>query len=910
MDFTLTVTATATETVGGDTANTAGTIDVAVNAVADAPRLDLNPVATGDQLTGSALGAVNTAISLDVFAALTDADGSETLAIVVSAIPVGATLSDGMNSFAATSGITSVDVASWNLPALTITPPAGSGVDFSLTVTATSTESANSDTESTAGTIDVTVVPAVTATWTNDDPLNNLWQSPDNWDIDLVPPVGASILIPMATGPTVHNAATGTTSVSSLTASDLLTVSGGTLILGAASTVDANGTLDLTGGVLQVSGGLSVGGQFTLNGGTVRGGLLSLTGTTTVTSNPFSRLNGVILDGALDLSASSAFVGVINNLTGVGVSETVITLSGNAAALRFSGTQTFDNATVVFSPSGGGGNPRQIQVAGAGSILTLGPNLVVEGGFGQLRSIFSGLEIINQGTISANLSGQAITINPSNFTNTATLEATGGGILSLGGFWDNDGVIQLDAGSFLGLGGAFTTADIGTIVRPPSGDRGTITLSGVLDNSGDILTIDAASGSWTVFGGDILRGTIVLRDGEQLDYTSNSGNLLDGVELDGALDLSASSAFVGVINNLTGVGVSETAITLSGNAAALRFSGTQTFDNATVVFSPSGGGGNPRQIQVAGAGSILTLGPNLVVEGGFGQLRSIFSGLEIINQGTISANLSGQAITINPSNFTNTATLEATGGGILSLGGFWDNDGVIQLDAGSFLGLGGAFTTADIGTIVRPPSGDRGTITLSGVLDNSGDILTIDAASGSWTVFGGDILRGTIVLRDGEQLDYTSNSGNLLDGVELDGALDLSASSAFVGVINNLTGVGVSETAITLSGNAAALRFSGTQTFDNATVVFSPSGGGGNPRQIQVAGAGSILTTLGPEPGGRRRVRAAEEHLLGPRDHQPGNDLGEPLGPGDHHQPEQLHQYRHTRGDRRRHPVAGRLLGQ
>ena len=61
----------------------------------------------------------NTALALNVAAAVTDTDGSETLALVASSIPVGATLSDGVNSFTATDGQTSVDISTWTLAKLT-----------------------------------------------------------------------------------------------------------------------------------------------------------------------------------------------------------------------------------------------------------------------------------------------------------------------------------------------------------------------------------------------------------------------------------------------------------------------------------------------------------------------------------------------------------------------------------------------------------------------------------------------------------------------------------------------------------------------------------------------------------------------------------------------------------------------
>ncbi len=156
-DFQLTVTATATEAANGDTASTMGTIDVNVTGTVDTPTLDLDGGAAGDQSIGAAAGGEDTAIVLDISAALADTDGSESLSLVISGIPVGATLSDGVNSFAATSGNTEVDIAAWNQSALTVTPPADRDGDFQLSITATATEGSSGETASTSGTVDVTV---------------------------------------------------------------------------------------------------------------------------------------------------------------------------------------------------------------------------------------------------------------------------------------------------------------------------------------------------------------------------------------------------------------------------------------------------------------------------------------------------------------------------------------------------------------------------------------------------------------------------------------------------------------------------------------------------------------------------------------------------------------------------------
>ncbi|WP_128971309.1 DUF4347 domain-containing protein, partial [Bradyrhizobium tropiciagri] len=77
-------------------------------------------------------GVEGTAIHLGTLAA---SDAAGIVSLMVSAIPVGATLTDGTHTFTATSGLTSVDVHTWNLSTLTITPP--NDTNFSLAAVAT-----------------------------------------------------------------------------------------------------------------------------------------------------------------------------------------------------------------------------------------------------------------------------------------------------------------------------------------------------------------------------------------------------------------------------------------------------------------------------------------------------------------------------------------------------------------------------------------------------------------------------------------------------------------------------------------------------------------------------------------------------------------------------------------------------
>lgn len=157
-DFTLTVTATATETGNNDMASTVASIDVTVVAVADAPTL----VAT------STLGNEDTAIPIDLDIDFVDADGSESMQVVISGMPAGSVL-----AAATTLGGTLVDNGNdtWTIAAadqaqldeilgsLTVTPPLNHDQDIALAFTATTTEAANGDTASTTGIALVNVVP-------------------------------------------------------------------------------------------------------------------------------------------------------------------------------------------------------------------------------------------------------------------------------------------------------------------------------------------------------------------------------------------------------------------------------------------------------------------------------------------------------------------------------------------------------------------------------------------------------------------------------------------------------------------------------------------------------------------------------------------------------------------------------
>lgn len=141
-DFTLDVRAVSTESNGGATSQAQVSLAVTVNAVADAPSLSVQP-AQGDE---------DSPIPLSIAAALTDTDGSESLTIRIQNVPAGATLSAGTNEGNGVWTLTPSELAG-----LTITPPENTVFNFTLLVTAVSTESNGGATASASANLQITV---------------------------------------------------------------------------------------------------------------------------------------------------------------------------------------------------------------------------------------------------------------------------------------------------------------------------------------------------------------------------------------------------------------------------------------------------------------------------------------------------------------------------------------------------------------------------------------------------------------------------------------------------------------------------------------------------------------------------------------------------------------------------------
>ncbi|USE34331.1 tandem-95 repeat protein [Endozoicomonas sp. SCSIO W0465] len=111
---------------------------------------NLNLAITGS--TSDAIGLAGTAIPLEVTSALVDTDGSESMSLTFSGLPLGAMLSAGQQNQDGSWTLSAAD-----LDALTITPPLHFNGMMSLTVTATSVETETGASASITDTITVSV---------------------------------------------------------------------------------------------------------------------------------------------------------------------------------------------------------------------------------------------------------------------------------------------------------------------------------------------------------------------------------------------------------------------------------------------------------------------------------------------------------------------------------------------------------------------------------------------------------------------------------------------------------------------------------------------------------------------------------------------------------------------------------
>ncbi len=560
------------------------------------------------------------------------------------------------------------------------------------------------------------------------------------------------------------------------------------------------GVFESTGGSVRLSGmwensGSTLlvddsSGSLTLLGGVIHGGAVDTAGSARLVGLG-GTLDGVTVNGQLDVPTDRAALVVTNGLTLNGTAYVGGT-NGERGALLFAGTQTLGGSgEVVFGPSTANG----VLVELSGTTLTIGGGITIHGHSGVVGT-FPGnpwftpgdVMVNNQGTISADVAGGVIQLMAMPFSNGGTVKSPAG-IIDLAGIYGPTG-----AGVFESAGGS-------------------VRLSGMWENSGSTLLVDDSSGSLTLLGGVIHGGAVDTAGSARL---VGLGGTLDGVTVNGQLDVPTDRAALVVTNGLTLNGTAYVGGT-NGERGALFFAGTQTLGGSgEVVFGPSTANG----VLVELSGTTLTIGGGITIHGHSGVIGTFPNfpwgtpaDVMVNNQGTISADVAGGVIQLMAMPFSNGGTVKSPAG-IIDLAGIYGPTG-----AGVFESTGGS-------------------VRLSGMWENSGSTLLVDDSSGSLTLLGGVIHGGAVDTAGSARL---VGLGGTLDGVTVNGQLELPIDGAALVVTNGLTLNGTAYVGGT-NGERGALFFAGTQTLGGSgEVVFGPSTANG----VLVELSGTTLTIGG-----------------------------------------------------------------
>jgi hypothetical protein len=510
---------------------------------------------------------------------------------------------------------------------------------------------------------------------------------------------------------------------------------------GAGASVQLFGSAVIQGGTLNNNGGAFF--------GTPQGNVAYLDGSTGAGA---VTINGTYTS---DLNTDTYLRGTINNngniqLNGGSGTNSELLIDSTNVTLQGGGT-------VTLSTAGGGGNAIIAQAVGGTTLTNVNNTIQGEGIIG-----VNGLTLVNQATVNANVSGQVLLLDNGAVTNTGTLEASNGGILQISGDTVNHagGNITANAGSSVQLFGS------------------TVIQGGTLNNNGGAF-FGTPQGNVAYLDGSTAAGAVTING----TYTS---------------DLNTDTYLRGTINNTGNFqlnGGSGTNSVLLIDSANVTLQG-----GGTVTLSTVGGGGNAIIAQAVGGTTLTNVNNTIQGAGIIG-----YNGLTLVNQATVNANVSGQALLLDSGAVTNSGTLEASNGGILQINGDTVNHagGNITANAGSSVQLFGS------------------TVIQGGTLNNNGGAF-FGTPQGNVAYLDGSTAAGAVTING----TYTS---------------DLNSATYVLGTINNTGNFqlnGGSGTNSVLLIDSANVTLQG-----GGTVTLSMVGGGGNAIIAQAVG-GTTLTNV------------------------------------------------------------------
>ncbi|MGD0770351.1 MAG: PEP-CTERM sorting domain-containing protein [Tepidisphaeraceae bacterium] len=569
-------------------------------------------------------------------------------------------------------------------------------------------------------------------------------------------------------------------SVMEATGGGNLSINGITITQGSAGQISAapNSTVDLTSATI-------TGGTITSSGS----GIVQTTGGTSTI--------GSLTNSATFNVVGNSSVNVTGNLTDNGL----ITVNNNqyyASTLTFSGGTLSGSGTITLDS-----NSSNAVLAGT---LTQSSSHTING-YGEITAALT-----NNGTVNANVNGQALTLQSNNMTNNSLMEATGGGNLTVNG-------ITISEGSAGQISVAANSAADFTNATINQGSGGQISAAA---NS----TVDLSSA--TITGGTLVNSGGIIQ-------TTAGASTVGAVTNNGTVNVLGNSNLT-ITGNMTDNGL----ITVNNNqyySSTLTFGGGTVSGSGTITLDSS-------STSAVLAGTLTqSIGHTI---NGYGEITAALT-----NNGTVNANVNGQALTLQSNNMTNNSLMEATGGGNLTINGITITEGSageISVAANSTADLSSATITG--GTLLSSGGGiiqtTSGTTNAIGSLTNN---ATFNVGGNSNVNVTGNLANNGLITVNNNQY-YASTldfSGGTLSGSGTI-TLDNSSTSAVLG------GTLTQSSGHTVNGYgtiAAALTNNGTVNANvNGQTLTLTTGPMANNNLIEVTGTallniGSVTITQG-----------------------------------------------------------------
>ena len=607
------------------------------------------------------------------------------------------------------------------------------------------------------------------------------------------------------------------------------------------------------------------GAEVFLNGADILGGTLSSTAGFSVQVETNSTLDGtankVTNAGSLVVNSGETLsvLGTLNNTGTLSLQST-----GYNSDVIFGTTGTL-TSTVTLTGSGhvilGDANAGNRLFGGNAGDTLVNLNNTISGsgtiGAGQIK-------LVNDGTISATGTANALYIQTNAFTNNGLLEATGsqGLILqsvvtdsSTGKLASAGGTIQLAGATIIGgtltssLGGSFAVTSQGTLqsltnaglFEVNSGTTlsvlGTITNTGTigLNSTGYASDFVVASPTVTLTGG----GTIELGGNNTSDriYGAVTADTLDNVNnvIEGFGQIGADQ--LTLINGTAGV------IDATGANGLTLQTGTTVINDGLIEATGAGILSVDSTVNDSGGGTILAASTTVYLNGGDvqgGLLLSTGTGVLSAN-GQTTLDGSAQAVTVG-------GMLEVASGSTMTLLGTITNDGTIGLNSvgyNSDLIIAGTLVTLNGGgTIALSDSntGDRiyGSVATN-ELDNFNNVIE---GSGQLGVGGLTLVNGAAGVIDAtgvaNQLSISTGTTVVNDGlIEATGAAGLALSST----VNDSGGGTILASGGTVYLNGADIQ--GGLLMSTGTGQLSANGQttlDGSTQQVSLSGTLEVVT--------------------------------------------------------------------